>query len=131
MNFDFNTMMNLMTMMKTFMPGKPCGDTEYNNADGKGFNLDALSLLPLIMGMKNGGTDISNMLGALAGLRGEKQQCNRNAQDTVSSQNFMREDEKESAAKNSKYRPDFCTRISFAGDEVVYFLQKMRILSAK
>lgn len=130
MNFDINAIMNIMTMMNAFK-------SSANNPSGKsGFDMSGLNaLLPLISGMKgNGGNQ--NLMGMLSAFSSGMQGCAHN--EKASPMQNENEQEKARVTENVTAREnDFgqaektrraFDEIAFAGDEVVYFLRKMRIL---
>lgn len=123
--------MNMISMMKTLTANGRQKENQQTGKNGGNFDIRTLStILPIIMGMKNGTPDITNLLGIIAGLsRGKPNTYSDDS--TVSAQNLNHGSSADKKAEKANYSPDFLVEIPFAGDEVVYFLQKMRILSAK
>ncbi len=130
MNFDINAIMNMMTMMNAFKSGA-------NNASRKrGLDTSGLNaLLPLISGMKgNGGNqNLMNMLSAFScGMQGGANNEKISPMQTENEQEKAIATESVTARKNDFGQDEKARRafdeIAFAGDEVVYFLRKMRIL---
>ncbi len=176
MNFDINTMMNLMSMMKSFGNVTPSGNADNfgsfasknrgNNSQEKqnygndflgennqnknfgsnseqendypsnnpkrNFDLTTLAkLLPLFIGNQGGNDGLGNLLGmisAMSSIRNTPSQKQENADFRTKSN----ENEESTKVNSHVEKPrNIYDKISFAGDEVVYFLRKMRILSTK
>lgn len=171
MNFDINTMMNLISMMKSFGSGGKVnnengfapsaneqndsnphkngevdffGRRNYSNENTKSeqasgnvssnnrqrnFDLTTIAkLLPLLMGNQSGSD--GNLLGMISALSGVQNVPSQKQENT----DFPNTNKNTQAVKTNSHdeKPrNTYDVISFAGDEVVYFLRKMRILSSK
>lgn len=171
MNFDINTMMNLMSVMKSFGSGAKRNNengcapsankqndsnphkngeidffgrrnysTDNTNSEQvsenfspnnrqRNFDLTTIAkLLPLLMGNQSGSD--GNLLGMISALSGV-QNVPSQKQENTDLPNMNKNAQAVKTNPHGEKPRNTYDEIPFAGDEVVYFLRKMRILSSK